>query len=139
MKGLGNHGYLLGDQGYGIAPYLMTPYENPITPSAKTFNRLHSQSRIIVEHAFGQLKRRFPFLRYCVRVKHERIPSYISACFILHNVAKSLQDPDFDPDINDFDSDDEVPVQPSNSPQQELQLRHEGKQKRDYIAMQLIT
>ena len=61
-----NRGYLLGDAGYGITPFLMTPFENAQSELEKNFNKKHAKNRVIVEHAFGQLKRRFPILRYGV-------------------------------------------------------------------------
>jgi hypothetical protein len=30
----------LGDEGYGIAPWLMTPFKNPQSPHARTYNKL---------------------------------------------------------------------------------------------------
>jgi hypothetical protein len=29
---------LLGDEGYGIAPWLMTPFKNPQTPEERAYN-----------------------------------------------------------------------------------------------------
>lgn len=83
---------LLGDDGYGITPFLLKPYKNPLTPSQKRFNKLHCRARVVIENAFGQVKRRFPIMKYMIRVKLTRIPSYIIACFILHNIAKFLND-----------------------------------------------
>ena len=104
-------GTLLGDEGYGIAPFLMTPFPNPVVdPREKRYNKLHTQNRVVIEQCFGQLKRRFPILRYGVRLKLERVPTCIIACFILHNVAKSLNDPeDFEEDIEEVDNDPHVP------------------------------
>lgn len=53
---------LLGDSGYGLTPYLMTPYKNPTTPQQISFNKVFTYERVIVERVFGQLKRRFPIL-----------------------------------------------------------------------------
>lgn len=88
---------LLADKGYAISPWLMTPYENPVSQAQKRYNKLHTKERVTIERCFGQVKRRFPFLQQKVRVQHERIPTLILCCFILHNVAKHVQDPDFDP------------------------------------------
>ena len=54
-------GFLLGDSGYGIAPYMMTPYNDPNTPAERHFNKIHKANRVVIEHSFGQLKRRFPY------------------------------------------------------------------------------
>jgi hypothetical protein len=63
-----NQAFLLGDEGYGIAPFLMTPYSNPVSEMERRFNAHHARNRVIVENAFGQLKRRFPILRYGVSI-----------------------------------------------------------------------
>ena len=88
---------LLGDSGYAIAPYLMTPYRNADDPKKQSFNRLFTKERVVVERVFGQLKRRFPILSHPVRIKHEKIPTLILACCVLHNVSKYLKDV-FEPD-----------------------------------------
>lgn len=87
-------GCLLGDSGYGISPYMMTPFADPDTPVKRSFNRAHTRNRVVIEQAFGQLKRRFPILRYGVRLKLENTPKCIVACFVLHNVSRFLHDPD---------------------------------------------
>jgi hypothetical protein len=59
-----------------------------------------------------------------------------SACVILHNVAKSLQDPDFDDDPY---KEEEQEIMAYEGPQNELQIRALGKLKRDNIAMNLTN
>ncbi|CAH1956586.1 unnamed protein product [Acanthoscelides obtectus] len=55
---------LLGDDGYGIEPYLMTPFRNP-TPGAEiNYKKLLKQKKVLIDRCFGQLKRRFPILEY---------------------------------------------------------------------------
>ena len=54
-----NHGFLLGDSGYALRPYLITPVQNPGTPAENHFNYIHSKTRMVVERAFGVLKSRF--------------------------------------------------------------------------------
>jgi len=62
-------GYLLGDAGYPSKPYLLTPISTPITAAEQRYNAAHILSRNVVERAFGVVKRRFPCLRYGLRVK----------------------------------------------------------------------
>lgn len=83
---------LLGDIGYGISPWLLTPYKNPSTPQEIAYNNLHTRERVIIERCFGQLKRRFPVLQHPIRIDTKKIPSVIISCFVLHNVAKYLKD-----------------------------------------------
>lgn len=84
---------LLGDSGYGIAPWLITPFKPPQDNIQRRFNRKHAKERVIIERVFGQLKQRFPILGNCVRVSLERVPKLVVSCAVLHNVAKHLKDP----------------------------------------------
>ena len=102
-----NTGFLLGDSGYGIAPYMMTPYRDPTTPVQKYYNKCHTSNRVVIENSFGHLKRRFPILRYGVRLKLENIPKCILSCFILHNISKYLGDP-YDDLQDDADGEDDM-------------------------------
>lgn len=83
---------LLGDEGYGITPFLMPPYRDPVTAEERNFNKVHCKNRVTIEQSFGQLKRRFPILRYGIRLQQDTIPVCIMACFILHNISKYLHD-----------------------------------------------
>lgn len=87
---------LLCDKGYGLSPWLMTPYRRPEPGFQRVFNRLLTRERAVIERVFGQLKSRFPILKNNIRLKTDRIPTIIVCCFILHNIAKELNDPIFD-------------------------------------------
>jgi hypothetical protein len=51
---------LLRDEGYGLAPWLMTPFKNPQIPEERAYNKLFTKERVIIERCFEQLKQRFP-------------------------------------------------------------------------------
>lgn len=87
---------LLADEGYALTPWMMTVFRNPVTDAQKSYNKLHKIERSIIERMFGQVKQRFPILQNKMRMATERVPSMIVACFILHNVAKFLNDPEFE-------------------------------------------
>lgn len=87
---------LLGDEGYPLTPWLMTVYREADTAAKQAYNALHILDRTTIERIFGQLKRRFPILGGKIRVATDRIPKIIVACFVLHNIAKHLNEPDFD-------------------------------------------
>ena len=53
----------LGDEGYGIAPRLMTYYKEPLNaPQERSYNIWLQRKRLIIQRCFGQLKRRFPIV-----------------------------------------------------------------------------
>ena len=93
----------------------MTPFQNPSSPAQKQFNKSHSSLRMTIEREFGILKRRFPALRFGIRLKRiEDCCILILAAFVLHNVCNSLNDefedlddlPD-DTEMDEIESDDE--------------------------------
>ena len=52
-------GWLLGDSGYGLRQYLMTPKLNPLTQAEEKYNMAHAKTRVVIERAFGVCKSRF--------------------------------------------------------------------------------
>jgi hypothetical protein len=83
---------LLRNEGYGLAPWLMTPFKNPQIPEERAYNKLFTKERVIIERCFEQLKQRFPVLQHKVRLALKSVPKLIICCFILHNIAKYLKD-----------------------------------------------
>ncbi|MCO5563285.1 hypothetical protein L7F22_016923 [Adiantum nelumboides] len=99
--------YLLADSGYGACGHLIIPFRegHPLdTGDWKGFNRHLSNGRVQVKHVFGMLKNRWRILRD-INIDLERVPKYIVACCVLHNIlAESmegeLQENDFDLHLN---------------------------------------
>lgn len=81
---------LLGDEGYGLEPWLMTPFRNPNNVSERAYNRLFKKERVIIERCFGQLKRRFPVVKYMCRVKFHQSLFVVSYFTILLNTWEML-------------------------------------------------
>eukprot|EP01018_Ginkgo_biloba_P014309 Gb_37542 [translate_table: standard] len=55
--GLSNmRGYIIGDGGYPLLPWLITPFSGVLIDSQREFNFKLSLTCIIVERAFGRLK-----------------------------------------------------------------------------------
>lgn len=138
LRRIDSDAVLLGDQGYGIATFLMVPYRNPATPPQIRFNNVLVRERVIIERCFGQVKRRFPILMYKNRLSLDRVPSVIVSCFILHNVAKHLQEEDFGENIaenaeNNAREGDLLEDEEANNNVQAVQ-RHLGQQRRDNLA-----
>lgn len=88
--------YLIGDSGYSLSPYLMTPINNalPETPEGR-FNVKHKQIRNCVERTNGILKGVWRCLN-SDRVLHYK-PTFVSkiiyACATLHNFMRARNIP----------------------------------------------
>jgi len=105
----GKHeGWLLGDSGYPLKSYLLTPLSNPVTRSEKAYQFAHIQTRNAIERAFGVLKRRFQIIGPdggSVRLKLKTALNATTACFVLHNFLRKRNDI--------FGGDDEIPFPPA--------------------------
>lgn len=64
-----SHAYLLGDAGYPVKPYLLTPLAATPTAAQRRYNYAQIRTRNPVERSFGLLKRRFPCLQMGLRIK----------------------------------------------------------------------
>ena len=137
-SGISGDKLILADSGYGIAPYLMTPYpraESATDPIKSRFNTALSHDRVVVENTLGQLKNQFQMLRVTIRLSLEEVPKFILACCILHNVGIHLGDVfEDDPDLEgDYvTGDDGQGVIPSGAGASAV--RAAGQTKRDQIA-----
>lgn len=80
--------WFLGDSGYPLQQYLMTPFRNPQNPAEQRFNNAHIQGRNCIERCFGLLKSRFRCLmkERSQRYSPETVTGIIKACALLHNM-----------------------------------------------------
>lgn len=83
--------YILADSAYPLRKEVMVPYKDNghLTRNQKEFNRKLSSCRIVVEHAFGELKQRFRQLYFLKLRKVERIVKVIHSGCVLHNLTSS--------------------------------------------------
>ncbi|XP_061166251.1 putative nuclease HARBI1 [Saccostrea echinata] len=96
-------GILLGDSGYPLTKYLMTPYLAPRTVSEERFNASLCRTRVLIEQTFGILKRKFQALHFGLRTSSEQAITCIVACVTLHNIGIERGDIFIQEDCADID------------------------------------
>ncbi len=83
-------GWLLGDNGYPLKTWLITPYITPTTRRQRVFNRVFSSARSVIERTFGVLKMRFRCLDRTggsLSYSPQSVSAFFMACCVLHNIA----------------------------------------------------
>ncbi|KAK5648020.1 hypothetical protein RI129_002912 [Pyrocoelia pectoralis] len=86
--------YLLGDCGYPMRNYFLTPLLNPNGRAQQLYNNSLIRTRISIERAIGVWKRRFPIMAYGTRLKLDTILTIIVATTVLHNLAIDMNEPE---------------------------------------------
>lgn len=80
--------WLIGDSGYPLSPYLMTPIANPVNEREERFNMALRSARNSIERCIGVLKTRFRCLlkeRVC-RYSNVFVTKLVKVCASLHNM-----------------------------------------------------
>ena len=87
--------FILGDKAYSLATTLLTPYKRnkQLNADEKRFNKIHSQTRVVVETAFGALKMRWRRLDADFALDLDILPDVVMAACILHNLCILKHDP----------------------------------------------
>lgn len=82
-------GHLLGDSGYPLREYLLTPVLSAQQPADDAYNVSHKKGRVCLERAFGVLKARFRCLHKsagCLQYRPVKCAQIIMCCARLHNL-----------------------------------------------------
>ena len=85
---------ILGDSAYALSKWLMKPYTDRgnLTPDKCSFNIKHSNTRVVVENAFGRLKGRFRSIHKRLDLNVENSCNVVAACCVLHNYCEYLHE-----------------------------------------------
>ncbi|KAJ3662483.1 hypothetical protein Zmor_006830 [Zophobas morio] len=113
----GSNLFIIGDSGYPLQPFLLTPFENaPENTPESNYNHHLVRTRNIIEKLNGVLKSRFRCL-----LKH-RVLNYdpikagkiIYSCGVLHNIARfykdELPDEEIFEEVDQHNDDNNIPV-----------------------------
>ncbi|QRW13271.1 DDE superfamily endonuclease [Ceratobasidium sp. AG-Ba] len=92
--------WLFADKGYSLSQYMMMPFqehelriaEPPEKRKMKKWNKAFASQRIVVEHTFGRLKKRFGYLRGIPGRHMGTIYRVIESLVILHNILLDFGD-----------------------------------------------
>lgn len=80
--------WLLGDSGYPLEPWIMTPISNPTSPAEEAYNKNHACTRNIVERCIGLKKGRFRCLDKSggtLLYSPAKVCKIVTAVAVLHN------------------------------------------------------
>lgn len=85
---------ILCDQAFPLSSSLVKPFPHnaPLTPEQATFNYHLSESRIVVENAFGRMKARFRYVMKRMECDIVNVNDVIRGCCILHNMCEQFSD-----------------------------------------------
>ncbi|TYZ61585.1 hypothetical protein PybrP1_002949 [[Pythium] brassicae (nom. inval.)] len=82
--------HLLGDAGYKVWCYLLTPFaeeEAVLNPRKRKYNHIYSKTRTVVECAFGWLKSQFRILLGKLKQNdHRAVAKVVVGCTVFHNL-----------------------------------------------------
>lgn len=108
---------ILGDSGYPLEPYLITPFRSPVEGSRESrFNGVHASTRNCVERTIGVLKNRFRCILGARELHYTptKCTVMVNVCAALHNICIHYKVPEYVEDDteneDEEDNDPEVPV-----------------------------
>lgn len=106
----------VGDSGYKLQPYLMTPYRSPTESLEKKFNEKHCKTRNIIERCNGVLKNRFRCIigSRGLHYSPKKATQIINVCCVLHNICIFYKN-SWEPSINDEYSNNDENAGETNS------------------------
>lgn len=109
-------GWLLGDSGYALEPWLLTPLRSAAGPAEQRYNAAHTRTRQVIERTFGILKGRFRCLHQSggvLQYSPSMCARIVVACAVLHNMCVrhgiGLDATDDDPVFDEGGDDPEPP------------------------------
>ncbi|KAL9238808.1 hypothetical protein vseg_013184 [Gypsophila vaccaria] len=117
-EGLEIREYIVGDSGFPLLPWLLTPYKGKnLTKTEDDFNRRHFATRMVARRALARLKDTWKIINGMMwRPDKHKLPRIILVCCILHNIVIDMED----------DVQDEIPLSPNHDEGYQQQLCEES-------------
>ncbi|XP_057479536.1 protein ALP1-like [Actinidia eriantha] len=86
--------YIVGDLGFPLLPWLVTPYQGKDLSDPKVeFNKRHFATRVVAQRAMARLKEMWRIIQGVMwRPDKNRLPRIILVCCILHNIVIDMED-----------------------------------------------
>ncbi|XP_017482235.1 PREDICTED: putative nuclease HARBI1 [Rhagoletis zephyria] len=129
--------WLLGDSGFGIEEFLLTPYRDPNPGSPQhRFNLQHAKARNITERVIGVLKSRIRCLKTALPYAPQKVVKIINICCALHNICRHYQIEDF-VETESTTQPEEI-FEENTELEENTNLNNVGRNLRDSIANNLI-
>lgn len=129
---IGN-GLLLGDSGYVLKPWLLTPKLTPTTAADRKYNSCHKSTRCVIERTYGIWKMRFRCLHRGLIFTPERNINIIVTTAVLHNICTERRIPldEMEPAVDEEEQEIDTDDMPFNS--------EDGRRFQDYLIENVFT
>ncbi|XP_070203343.1 putative nuclease HARBI1 [Littorina saxatilis] len=132
------NGVFLGDRGYMLRDWLMTPILHPATQRERNYNFAHSSTRTTVERSIGVAKRRWHCLRTGLRLEPAKACQVITVCLMLHNRATRLRLDPPDSDDEEEEDDDTDEEDEGEHPDHEIDPRERARRNAGHAVRQRL-
>ncbi|MGH0160543.1 UNVERIFIED_CONTAM: hypothetical protein FKN15_001236 [Acipenser sinensis] len=92
VKDIGEEGgWLLGDSGYSLLPFLLRPVQTPTSRAEEKYNTAHAKTRQVIERCIGATNIRFRALHTsggALQYSPEKCVKIIIVACVLHNISQ---------------------------------------------------
>lgn len=98
FKGTELREYIVGDAGFPLQPWLLTPYQGKVLSDLQAeFNKRHSATRLVAQMALARLKEMWRIIHGVMWMPDKnRLPRIVLACCLLHNIVIDMEDETLD-------------------------------------------
>ncbi|KAF2318677.1 hypothetical protein GH714_010022 [Hevea brasiliensis] len=93
MEGTELGEYIIGDAGFPLLPWLLTPFQDALPDHRAEFNKQHAATRAVAEIALARLKEMWRIIHGVMWLPDKnRLPRIVFVCCLLHNIVIDMED-----------------------------------------------